>query len=279
MVKIYLAMIRPVIEFGDVIYDCGSFSSSQDIENIQRQAAVICTRGYRHTSYSSLLEELNWERLSSRRKANKLVLFYKIVNNTYPNYLYSFLRHNHLITHNLRNRNLLLPRPTRLTLTFNSFFPSTTRDWNRLPLHVHNSTSAMTFKRLVRNIINPDFTPIQNPYKSLDFRKAGTWLSRIRMGLSALNHHRFNYHFILSPVCTLCNTGPETTYHYFFTCPTHSIARNLYIDRLQQEMELDTMNKDLLLETILYGRYLNPRNYSKLMELTHQFFMQSNRFI
>ena len=43
LVQIYLAMIRPIIEFRDVIYDSCSLATGQAIESIQRQKALICT--------------------------------------------------------------------------------------------------------------------------------------------------------------------------------------------------------------------------------------------
>ena len=48
---IYISMIRPVIEYGYVLYDNCTLSAGQTIEHIQRQAALICTGGYRHTDY------------------------------------------------------------------------------------------------------------------------------------------------------------------------------------------------------------------------------------
>ena len=99
---LYISMIRPVLEYGDVLYDNCSLLNGHSIEKIQRQAALICTGGYKHTDHKNLLKELNWELLSNRRKQHKLVIFYKIVNKIYPGYLFSFININQNLNYNLR---------------------------------------------------------------------------------------------------------------------------------------------------------------------------------
>ena len=146
-------MIRPILEYGDVIYNSCSLSTGQLIESIQRQAAIICTGGYRHTSYSSLLEELNWMSLANRRKLHKLILFYKIYNNIYPQYLHNFIIYNHNITHNLRHRHNIIPRDTRLSISSCSFFPSTTLNWNNLSDIHQSAPTVASFKCLTMLLI------------------------------------------------------------------------------------------------------------------------------
>ena len=54
---IYISMIRPILEYGDVLYDNCPLSTGRFLEQLQRQAALVCTGGYRHTDYK------NWETL------------------------------------------------------------------------------------------------------------------------------------------------------------------------------------------------------------------------
>ena len=139
-------MIRPILKYGDVIYDNTSLSIGQSLENIQRQAAIACTGAYRHTKHSSLLSEVGWEPLSSRRRQHRLSLFYKIYNNIYPGYLSRFLVYSQNSGYNLRNSNILVPRFSRLSKSFHSYFPSTTRERNKLSPQIKNSISVKTFK-------------------------------------------------------------------------------------------------------------------------------------
>ena len=143
-------MIRPIVEFGDVLYYSCTLSTGQQIENIQRQSAIICCGAYRHTSYSNLLTELGWEPLHKRRFTHKLILFYKIIHNIYPKYLYNLLNFRQLSNYNLRQTSTLQPRFTRFMITHNSFFPSTTIEWLKLPTSTQNALSVASFKSLLR---------------------------------------------------------------------------------------------------------------------------------
>jgi hypothetical protein len=84
LVRTYITMIRPILEYANIIYDNTTFELSQKIEHIQRRAGLICTGAYRHTEHRSLLQELGWESLSLRRKNHKLIQYYKIINNHTP---------------------------------------------------------------------------------------------------------------------------------------------------------------------------------------------------
>ena len=156
--RIYTSMVRPILEYSHIIYDNCSASSAQTIENIQRKAALACTGAYRHTSYTSLLTELNWESLSARRYQYKLITYFKIYHNIYPSYLADLLPPPPPTNYNLRQTQPLRPPNTHLTSTYNSFFPSTARAWNLLPHQTRHAPSVNVFKRLVRGTIT------YNPY-------------------------------------------------------------------------------------------------------------------
>jgi hypothetical protein len=64
---LYKAMILPIMEYGDIIYDGSADLHLKRLDNIQRKAALSCTGAYRHTNNDRLLEELGWPSLSKRR--------------------------------------------------------------------------------------------------------------------------------------------------------------------------------------------------------------------
>ena len=269
---IYISMIRPILEYGNVLYDNCTLSNKWAIENIQRQAALLCTGGYRHTDYKNLLIELNWESLSDRRKQHKLVILYKIINKIYPDYLYRSLNINTNTHYNLRQPLHIRPRKTRLNNSHNSFFPSTIRQWNLLPQNIKDSHSVNTFKALVRGTNN------FNPYHRLSSGKSGIWLTRLRLGLSALNSHRFKYNFIDSPLCPNCLNGNETLTHYFFDCPTHRIARTKLFQRLSGELGINVQDRASLLNILLEGETIMKQNLKVLLSITLEYLTNSNRF-
>ena len=62
--------------------------------------------------------------------------------------------------------------------------------------------------------------------------KKGNWLTRLRLGLSPLNEHRFKYHLVSDPFCAFCNNIRETTEHFFFDCPKYATPRLAFLSTL-----------------------------------------------
>ena len=131
--SLYTTMVRPIIEYGDVIYDGMSLSLGQSLEKTQRRAAIICSGAYRHTETRTLLQEVGWEPLSERRKMHKLTTLYKIQSGIYPAYLRDLIPKATEPRYSLRTVPHIPIIHTRLTTTTKSFFPSTIRLWNNLP--------------------------------------------------------------------------------------------------------------------------------------------------
>ena len=63
---IYKSFIRPVLEYGSVLFDNCTVQLSDQLENVQRQAMLKITRAYIHTSQNKLLAMLGLETLKSR---------------------------------------------------------------------------------------------------------------------------------------------------------------------------------------------------------------------
>ena len=86
-IDIYKTMIRPVLEYGSVLFDNCSVCDNLKIESCQRTAALICTGAMRRTETKLLFEYLRWDSLEDRRKISKTSLFHKIIHNQAPLYL------------------------------------------------------------------------------------------------------------------------------------------------------------------------------------------------
>ena len=268
--NLYLTMIRPILEYGDVLYDNAPISTVKPIESLQRRAAIICTGAYKHTETQTLLRELGWQSLNKRRKNRKLSIFYKLVHGDSPEYLTSLIPDKPNLSYTLR-RTSIRPPPTRLTSTTNSFIPSTIRSWNALPATVRNLPSHASFKRM----LNKDKIR-RNPYHLLCSGKCGTWLTRLRLGLSPLNHHRFTYNLIKDPHCPHCPRTLETTFHFFFECPSYSDARATLLSVLSNT-GLDTNDHSKLNNNILFGNY-DQALYCDVLKTIYQYMRSTNRF-
>ena len=90
---IYLTMILPILDYGDIIYDNCSAKDSKSLDVLHTRAARIVSGAAASSNTQRLLdEELGWEGLKSRRQRHKLCLFYRIVNQLdVPPYLSALL--------------------------------------------------------------------------------------------------------------------------------------------------------------------------------------------
>ena len=161
LVKIYTTMIRPILEYADIIYTNTSLQLHKKLETIQRRAAIICTGAYKHTELNALLTELGWNRLMDRAKHHKTTLFYKMSKGLCPTYLTNMIPPTAMNTHqyNLRNRNNRQIPNTRLSIYAKSFIPSASKIWNTLPPSLRNTDSLSKFKNDLSKIF---FPPIVN---------------------------------------------------------------------------------------------------------------------
>ena len=84
---IYFSFIRPILEYGDVVWDNCTQQEKQDIEKFQIEAARIVIGSAKLVSINSLHEETGRETLETRRKNHKLTLFFKMINVLSPQFL------------------------------------------------------------------------------------------------------------------------------------------------------------------------------------------------
>ena len=80
MINIYLSFIRPILEYGNVIWDNCTQNEANLLESVQVEAGRIITGLRVNSSRSTLYSELDWEPLYERREKQKLILLYKIIN-------------------------------------------------------------------------------------------------------------------------------------------------------------------------------------------------------
>ena len=104
---IYLTFIRPLLEYGDVIWDNCTQYEKNELDKIQNEAARITTGTTKLVSLDNLYKEVGWQTLHRRRQDHKITLFYKMFNQLTPVYLSSLIPQqvNAISHHNLRNSN------------------------------------------------------------------------------------------------------------------------------------------------------------------------------
>ena len=115
--SIYTVFIRPILEYDNEIWDNCTQDEKDDLEKIQIEAARIATGTTKLISIENLYSEIGWETLETRRKKQKLVLFYKMINDLTPLYLSTIIPFTITETshYNLRNANDIRTINTRTT--------------------------------------------------------------------------------------------------------------------------------------------------------------------
>ena len=218
---IYTAVIRPFLEYGDVIWDnCAEYEKA-DLDKIQNEAARIATGATKLVSLNTLSNEICWETLEQRRKNHRLTLFYKMVYNITPYYLSNLIPPtvSNLSRYNLQNSNDLQTVDARTSQYYHSFLPSTTRDWNSLSVEPKQSESVNSFKLL----LTKGKSTVPDHYY-IGSRKAQILHTRIlRTNCSSLNLDLFVKNFTESPLCR-CGSI-ENAQHFFFHCKYFEVQR------------------------------------------------------
>ena len=282
---LYKAMILPIMEYGDIIYDGSADIHLKRLENIQRKAAISCTGAYRHTSHERLLEELGWPPLSTRRKQHRLNVMYKIQNGLTPPYLTESCPPltRDRTSYTLRSA-INITTPQQRTATYqNSFYPQTIKDWNSLSRNLRLATSIDTFKEGLKSMTGCKANPLFHHNST----KSDIDLTRVRLGLSALSAQRFEYKHIKDPRCLNCGAKSEDPEHFFLTCPTFSIPRitlllNVTGKLHEYDIEIDFRKKSFrsaFINSLLKGSdCLSHETNLYIMNQAKTFIKDSRRF-
>ena len=75
--SIYVAFVRPVLEFGWQLYTNCSVEILKRLERVQRKALLVVTGAYKKTSHKNILKEVGQPTLFERRQMQKLFFMHK----------------------------------------------------------------------------------------------------------------------------------------------------------------------------------------------------------
>ena len=77
----YIACIRPLLEYSDSVWDNSPAHVKKQLGEIHSEAARIITGGMKLCSHDKRHSDLGWDSLQERRtKQHELVIFYKFIN-------------------------------------------------------------------------------------------------------------------------------------------------------------------------------------------------------
>ena len=167
-------------------------SFHQSLESLQYSTAIAITRVIRGKSSQKLFQELGLETLKSRRWLRKLCLFYKLIKEQSPAYLFQLIPENKTrhTTRSVQQSQIPFLK-TKINFFKNSFFPAVILEWNKLDVNIRNSASCNVFKRVILKFTRPEPNQVFN----VDSSEGLKFLTRIRLGLSHLVDHKFRHNF------------------------------------------------------------------------------------
>ena len=188
-------------------------------------------------------------------------------NNLTPYYLSSLIPQQveAISQYNLRNAQDIRNIRSRTSLYYNSFLPSTLRQWNNLSTETRQSNSLNSFKCILKKD-----KPSVPRYYYFGSRKAQSLHTRLRTGCSSLNLDLFLKNISESPMCS-CGSI-ENTQHFFFHC-------NLYLR--QRRLLLNSVSNYCTptLHILLHGDSSMPDNINEnIFKHVHEFIIDSKRF-
>ena len=123
-----------------------------------------------------------------------------------------------------------------------SFFPHTSKLWNNLGPEIWNK-NLDDFKIYTKTKIKP------KKYKhfSRGNKHSNSLLTKIRVGRSDLNQHKFTIGMVNSPEC-LCHFKEESPKHYFLDCFLYSLERQTLFDLIGHYIATLVLTDRLLAE-------------------------------
>ena len=265
---IYITFIRPLLEYGDIIWDNCTHQEKIELDKIQNEAARIATGTTKLVSIDALYKEIGWETLEQRRNNHTLSLFYKMMNSLAPIYLTSLVPQPvcNLSRYNLRNSNDLQFINARTNQYYYSFLPSTVRAWNNLPVEIKQSASVQCFKNSLKNHRQPQIPK----YYYVGSRRAQVLHTRLRTNCSSLNLHLFLKNITDSPLCR-CGSI-ENTEHFFLYCRYYQDQRDELLS-VVTPYQVPTVNLFLYGDTTL-SQYTN----TIIFESVQKFIIGTKRF-
>ena len=274
---IYKSFIRPHLDYVDVIYDQPNNTSVvKKLESVQYNAAIAITGAIRGTSTEKIYNELGLESLQHRRWFRRLCLFFKILKNKSPSYLYDLIP-NQRHTINIRNPPKISQIFCRTDTFSNSFFPDVIREWNKLDNKISSSKSLTLFRssllKIIRKPVNSVFG-ILNPVGI-------QYLTRLRLDFSHLKEHKYHHNFAdtLNPLC-LCSLEAESVSHFFMRCNLFHNERLILMNNLLNiDPDIHLLDEIAISNLLLYGddKY-NLHKNSKILTVSIDYILSTKRF-
>ena len=158
-----------------------------------------------------------------------------------------------------------------------SFYPYYTKKWNSLHSRVRCCLELDEFKEKLK----AELKPIKIKHFNFGSKYGNTLHTRLRVGRSYLNSHKYSIGLADSPAC-LCHHPQETTEHFVLDCFLYPIERqNLFSLVSQQLPNFEKLPKYKKLDILLHGisnTIENRKINNNILRAFQTFLIQTKRF-
>ena len=180
---------------------------------------------------------------------------------------------------NRRSNGGYVPFPFKGKKFENSFFPFYTAKWNKLTKDI-KIKPLDEFKVLIKQM----YKPSTYKFYSRGRKDKCTLLTRIRVGRSYLNEHKFTIGMSDTPHCTCTGTVRESPLHFITQCTLHTEQRQILLDKISTFIpNIKNLPKKRIYQILVHG--YEPDNpelksfNSKIMIATQNFIYSTQRFL
>ena len=277
---LFKVTVRSVIDYGLPIY--GNTLKQTEItrlEQLQYRAGKLVTGALHYTSREKLNEELGWETIRKRIEFLGLSIFHKIhIQETRPLIRQCLTKLDFDKKHILRSKGGYLPYPNYGTKFLASFFPFISKIWNNLPKSMQ-AMNLLDFKTELKSLIKPD----KFKHFHIGPKESNSLLTRLRIGRTSLNSHRYTIGQIDEPSC-ICHAKQESSEHFFLDCFLYTVERQTLFNLAEQIVpRFSRMNKKEKFQLFTRGINIkNPDYYhvNRQISLGVQYFiLKTKRFV
>ena len=148
--RAYTTLVRPHLEYASAVWDPYRQHHINSIEMVQRRAARFVTSNYQREpgTVTTILQDLGWPTLETRRKAARLILLFKILHGEAAVAIPDYIQRTTVSTRQYHpNR---FSRVSTSTDAYKySFIPRTIADWSQLPQSVIQTSTTGAFRTQV----------------------------------------------------------------------------------------------------------------------------------
>ncbi len=272
----YLTFVRPVMEYGNVMYDSASDEDLNILSEIEKDAMRTITGARKKCNLDKLYKEFKWPTLAVRRANQKITTLGKIIIKNYPPYLVRDLPTFYRDSRTNRKNTFATPTCTK-DYYVKSFIPSSIALWNDLPYNVRTCQSYDSLKNRIKSMsLNnvPD-------YYYHGSRLCNILHCRLRLGCSNLNADKY---LIGISNTDLCDCGErETAEHYLLDCGIELEKRVKMLDSILDVLKNKGLSDDRIdqifgADLLLYGSgELDINENTSIFEAVQLFLWESDR--